>query len=116
MIYDYECSSCGNCQYNVSQSIKDKPLKKCSSCNKSKLERVILSAPFVKCTNITTIGQLAEHNTKKIGKYKLSEATGMADEKAPKSIYGAATKIESRKISKMTTKQKSKYIMEGSGL
>lgn len=116
MIYDYECSNCGNHQYNVSQSVKDKPIKKCSVCKKSKLVRVILSAPFVKCTNITTIGQLAEQNTKKIGKYKLSEAAAIADEKAPKNIYGAATKIESRKISKMSTKQKSKYIMEGSGL
>jgi putative FmdB family regulatory protein len=116
MIYDYECSSCGHKHYNVSQSVKDKPLKKCPACKKQKLQRVILSAPFVKCTNITTVGQLAEKNTKKIGKYKLSEAAGIADEKAPKSIYGAATRTESRKISKMNTKQKAKYIMEGNGL
>lgn len=116
MIYDYECTNCKTHLYDVEQSVKDKPLKKCSLCKKNTLERVILSAPFVKCTNITTVGQLAEKNTKKIGKYKLSEAAAIAEEKSPKSIYGAATKAESRKLSKMTAKQKAKYIMEGSGL
>lgn len=116
MQYDYECSNCNSRQYGVEQSVKDKPLKRCTLCKKNTLERVILSAPFVKCTNITTVGQQAEKNTKKIGKYKLSEAAAIADEKAPKSIYGAATKQESRKIAKMTAKQKAKYIMDGGGL
>ena len=116
MQYDYECTNCNTHLYNIEQSVKDKPLVKCSLCKKNTLERVILSAPFVKCTNITTVGQQAEKNTKKIGKYKLSEAAAIAEEASPKSIYGAATKQESRKLAKMTAKQKANYIMSGSGL
>lgn len=88
MIYDYECSYCGNKQYGVEQSVKDKPIKKCSKCNKLTLERVILSPPMVKCTNITTVGQLAEKNAKKIGKYALSERSEKNKNKIEKNIYG----------------------------
>jgi putative FmdB family regulatory protein len=38
--YDYVCESCGH-QFEEFQSIKAKPLKKCPSCGKPKLNRLI---------------------------------------------------------------------------
>jgi len=116
MIYDYECSYCGNKQYGVEQSVKDKPIKKCSKCNKLTLERVILSPPMVKCTNITTVGQLAEKNAKKIGKYALSERSEKNKNKIEKNIYGNLDKKQTRKLANMSKKQKEKYVMTGEGL
>jgi putative FmdB family regulatory protein len=41
--YEYECSNCGH-RDEVLQGINDKPLKKCPSCGKSALKKLI-SAP-----------------------------------------------------------------------
>ena len=38
--YDYKCDNCGH-EYEVFQSMKDKPLKKCPECGKNKLRRLI---------------------------------------------------------------------------
>jgi putative FmdB family regulatory protein len=44
-IYEYKCSNCGY-EFEVEQSIKNKPLKKCSSCKKNMLERLISTTSF----------------------------------------------------------------------
>jgi len=46
MTYEYECSVCGH-ECIIEQSIKDNPVKKCPSCYKPKLERVISTGGFV---------------------------------------------------------------------
>ena len=70
MRYDYECQS-EECQilFEVEQSLKSKRLRKCPACGESTLERVILQAPlcFIE-RDVTTVGQLAERNNKKMGK------------------------------------------------
>jgi putative FmdB family regulatory protein len=38
--YDYRCSACSH-EFEQFQSMKDKPLRKCPSCGKSALERLI---------------------------------------------------------------------------
>ena len=38
--YDYRCSECGH-EFEVFQSIKDKPKKRCPCCRKHKLMRLI---------------------------------------------------------------------------
>ncbi|MBY0261310.1 MAG: hypothetical protein K2Q20_03155 [Phycisphaerales bacterium] len=38
--YDYHCTACDH-RFEQFQSMKDKPLKKCPSCGKSALERLI---------------------------------------------------------------------------
>lgn len=38
--YDYRCNACRH-EFEQYQSIKDKPLKKCPTCGKSALERLI---------------------------------------------------------------------------
>jgi putative FmdB family regulatory protein len=44
-MYEYECSNC-NHKFEAEQNIKDKPLKKCPSCKKNKLERLISQTAF----------------------------------------------------------------------
>jgi putative FmdB family regulatory protein len=38
--YDYVCDACGH-QFEMFQSIKDEPIKKCPECSKKKLRRLI---------------------------------------------------------------------------
>ena len=38
--YDYECDACGH-RFELFQSMKDLPIKKCPSCKKSKARRLI---------------------------------------------------------------------------
>ncbi len=38
--YEYECEACGH-QFEEFQYMSDKPLKKCPSCKKNKLNRLI---------------------------------------------------------------------------
>lgn len=38
--YEYKCSNCGY-DYEVFQSIKAEPLKKCPNCGKNKLKKII---------------------------------------------------------------------------
>lgn len=38
--YDYECDACGH-TFDAFQNMSDAPLKKCPSCNKLKLRRLI---------------------------------------------------------------------------
>lgn len=72
--YSYECSSCLS-QFEVEQSIKDKPYTKCPVCETETLERVILEAPlFFIEREPTTVGQQAERNGKRMGRYGLEEA------------------------------------------
>lgn len=37
--YDYECDACGH-RYELFQSIKDEPVKKCPSCKKNRARRL----------------------------------------------------------------------------
>ena len=94
-LYDYVCS---NCQYEIGdmyQSIKAKPLVKCDKCNKMTLERVIYGGDVFVRREATTIGQLSDRNTKKMGKYELES----------KQLH--------KKINSMDDTQKRKWIMEG---
>jgi putative FmdB family regulatory protein len=38
--YDYQCKACGH-RWELFQSIKDKPVKKCPECGKARAERMI---------------------------------------------------------------------------
>lgn len=62
--YVYECKACGEC-FEVKQSIKDKPLRKCFECDSMSMVRVIQPPLYVKVVGEpTTVGQLAEQNTR----------------------------------------------------
>ena len=71
--YEYECGDCDN-KLEIGQSIKDKPISLCDKCGNYTLSRVISGGitPIVK-QEPKTLGQLADRNTKKMGKYELQE-------------------------------------------
>jgi putative FmdB family regulatory protein len=70
--YEYECDNC-NHNFEIRQDFDDKPLKKCPECRKNKLRRVLF-APYVAIRGEpTTIGQLAEKNTREMGKVRKEE-------------------------------------------
>ncbi len=131
--YEYICShnKCGH-NLEIEQSIKDKPLITCPKCGKQTLERVISGGiePIVK-QEAKTLGQLAERNTKKMGKYELQEKRRLHNKSEKKAriraieesggtyvdkpaehnpFYG---KPDYEKINKMTKRQKNKFILEG---
>ena len=108
-LYDYVCSNCEHEIENVHQSIKDKPLVKCEQCGKMTLERVIYGGHVFVRREATTIGQLSDRNTKKMGKYELQskQKKHMAKKK-----LSEQQKLN-RKINSMTSDQKRKWIKEG---
>ena len=108
--YHYKCTNCEH-ELEVEQSIKDKPLNKCSDCGKNTLERILYGGSHVICNEISTIGQLAEHNYKKNkGQIEDNIAAKKKNNQKPVNKNMPAT---TRDIAKMTNTQKQKYIMEG---
>ncbi|VAW52945.1 Type I antifreeze protein [hydrothermal vent metagenome] len=43
--YEYQCTKCGH-EEEVLQKISDKPLKKCSECGKSSMQKKVSAAAF----------------------------------------------------------------------
>ena len=108
-IYEYECQACFH-RFEIEQKVKDKPKKRCPSCNKNKLERLISQTLGFVHGDINTIGQLSDKNAKRMGKYKLSEIEAKKNESE-----GPTKKRRElhKKINKMTPLQKKKFIYEG---
>lgn len=110
--YDYECSACGHKMENVYQEINDKPLKKCSSCKKHKLERIIFAPHVFVRGEATTMGQLAERNSKKMGKSQVEDMSNKDKESKKSALKEAKSEMHS-KINKMSASQKRRYIENG---
>ena len=107
--YDYECADCKH-QEEIFQKFAEKELDICPSCNKSSFRRVILEAPlaFIK-GDPTSVGQLADRNTKKMGKY---ERQSKEKQHNMKQQLSEKQKLN-KKINSMTAAQKRKWIQEG---
>ena len=71
--YDYECENCEH-TFEIFQSFSEPQKKKCPACSKYKLYKVI-SEPIIIIKGVpSTLGQLAEKNSKRLGKNKIQEA------------------------------------------
>lgn len=71
MRYDYECMNdeCGFL-FEVEQRVTARKMRKCPMCSKKSLDRVMLAAPLgFASREATTIGQLAERNSKAMGEH-----------------------------------------------
>ncbi len=111
-LYDYSCNKCGFLWEDVNQSIHDKPKKKCPRCEKMTLSRLIsVGLPPIVVGDATTVGQIADRNTKKMGKYKVSEERGKYDETIDK--VSKERQDEHKRIGKMTDTQKLRFIENG---
>lgn len=113
--YDYRCNECSH-EFETQQSIKDKPLKKCPECKKNKLERLI-SAPtvFVR-QDAKTLGQQADRNTKKMGRYEkqaVEKANSDKRIKVKKENPWWKSEHSVDKIANLGPEAKQRYIMEG---
>lgn len=118
----YVCSEC-NSEYGVIKKKSEvRQYTKCPNCGQKTLNSFILGAPSVQVRgNITTVGQLAEQNTKKLGRYGKEERDrAQSDaEKTGRKVLKTPDKdgIERvKKINKMTREQKRHYINTGEGL
>ena len=110
-VYEYKCEAC---EYFFSEELSIKKYKrkiKCPSCSKNKLMRIISPPTLVIGGHHTTLGQLAEANTKRMGHYELEDKQRQ-DSKELRKAKKEARKSQ-RAINKMTKEQKKKYILEG---
>lgn len=109
--YHYKCSNCPE-DFEIFHSIKEPLWKVCPSCQNETLGVVLDSAPVIMNKGeIKTIGQLAEANSKKMGKellQKKMDQDGMTDK-----INLYEKKKEMRKLANLTPEQKTKYIETG---
>lgn len=113
-VYEYQCNNC-DCNFEIDQGIREKPKKKCPKCSKMKLERLLFPSTISIRGNINTLGQQAEANTKKLGRYafdRLNKDKILSGElEAEKNKKAMQEKF--RKINKLTPEGKTKYMMTG---
>jgi putative FmdB family regulatory protein len=110
--YDYECHSCGYKMLDVYQPITSEALTYCTNCENHSLYRVI-HAPYVAIKGSpATVGQLAELNSKKMGKSKVEELSLRDKDNKKEALKEAKAEIRS-KINSMNDNQKRKYIEDG---
>jgi putative FmdB family regulatory protein len=115
MLYDYECSTCGHKIVDHYQSIHDDPISLCEKCQNHSLVRLISGGLGSFLKDAKTIGQLADKNWSKMGRYKQSEIEDKSKQSKEKDVsffdkFGSASKKE---LIKMTPEQQKKYIITG---
>ena len=111
--YEYACSGCGH-SFEIVQPMKDKTKRKCPSCKKTKLKRVIGTPMVFIRGEPQTVGHQAERNTEKMGRYELGDKEGERKESSKKEQTSLGSgPASSRQIRKMTSEQKKKYIEKG---
>lgn len=110
-IYEYRCEHCG-LETEIEQSIKDSAIEDCPICGHSSFTRLISRTLGFVRREATTIGQLAEKNSKIMGKYKIDELSRERSEKMEKP-YAYINNDKYKKFQKMTPAQRNKYILEG---
>ena len=112
--YDYLCNDCG-CEFERIHGFGKTP-DPCE-CGSSNIKIVINQAPaaFVK-GEPTTLGQLAEANTKNMGRYELEDKRAYQEagkQKRKKEWWQKSGNASSADINKMSKAQKAKYIRDG---
>jgi len=113
--YNFFCNNCSSYSTEYwSISEYDAKIKKvkCCNCKSKKVNRAYdKDNIYSSVKEVKTIGQLAEANTKKLGKYGLEEKMLKDDRVVDK--QKKEKKELMRKINKMTPEQKQKWIVEG---
>lgn len=123
--YNFSCKCSTNFELRLSFDEFDKLGKKkqpqCPVCHKKKtVTQIFDTAPHCSVKTITTIGQLAEQQTKKLGTTKLQEEFAKKEEKQPKrkdNWYGSLGKEKAKKLFSGTKEEQkrkiNKYVREG---
>jgi len=112
-VYEYECKKCEH-SFEINQSMEDKPKKKCPSCGKFQLYKILSEPTIIVRQTPTTLGQLAAQNSKRAGKIKTEKREEQKQKSKPQEPWYTANASASRKeIQKMTREQKAQYIKKG---
>lgn len=110
--YEYECQACGKTSEFL-QSIHENPRRKCPHCRKMKLERLIFGGIHAYTDpGVTTLGKLAEVNSKKQGKEQTERRSEQLEQQREAAGIKKVDPID-RKIQNMNDDQKMRYIMDG---
>jgi len=112
--YDFECEPC--CYHTeIFMTFNEyENLKECPVCGQKTLKRVILGAPNLLVRgNPTTIGQLADENTSKMGHYERQEKENKDRGNTRLTPEQKAKREQHQKIVSMTPEQKIKWIEKG---
>lgn len=110
----YKCETC-ELEIESYENLKDAPLKKCPQCGKNDLEPQLFAPSGFVRREATTVGQLADRKSQKVGKYESEfhrEAAILSGQEAKDKARKAEVELN-RKISKMSPNAKERYIMEG---
>ena len=110
--YEYQCDKCDH-NFEIVKSFNDSHKKKCPECGKLSLYQVI-SPPtvFVK-GEATTLGQISDRNTEKMGRYELEDKRASQDKGNLKKKKKKERDSARKEINKMTREQKANYIRDG---
>ena len=111
-IYDFECQKCAY-YTEITQRMEAPSKHECPHCGEKSLVKILINPPAVFVRGeATTMGQLADRNTEKMGKYELQDKM----QKDCMNIYGGCKKEKRdlhKKINSMTPQQKLKWIQNG---
>lgn len=115
--YHYKCDKCGD-ELEKVQKFADKPLKRCPSCKKNGLYKIIYAPDFfVRGSDRETVGTAAEKNAKRVGSYKISEEQEKKKIKKGKKKENPWWRPNSNKpdlsLNKLSPEKLEKYIMTG---
>lgn len=109
--YDFECEPCAY-YTEIRQSFDGPSCIECPQCGKKTLKKVFINPPSIMVRGEpSTIGQLADRNTSKMGKYEIEDknvANNIHQDKATRK-----KREINRRINSMTQSQKIKWIKEG---
>ena len=110
MLYDYECTECGETIRDVKQSIHEEAWTKCPTCKNESLQRIPHGGlgAFMKHSS-NTIGGQADKNWSNMGHYQKSEIEAQNKAKSEQNNK----RNQHKEINKMTAKQKERYIRTG---
>lgn len=109
-IYRYKCQEC-DFDDEIRHSIKDPALKLCPRCDMESLERLINGIPHITVKEIKSVAQLAEHNSKLMGKEQVE--LKMESQNIRKNNEGRARVSEMYKLANLSDEKKKKYIETG---
>lgn len=122
--YDYKCNNCGS-EFEIKQSMSENPKRKCQTCGKMTLERLISIPSHVHVkkgsSDMKTVGDLAQMNRdtksslerQKI-EHDMSQESRIANSRINQKIPDWLDMGMQKKIKKMKTKKQiDKFIETG---
>lgn len=110
-LYDFLCEPCV-LYMEIRQGVDEPSTRECPSCGQTTLKKVFINSPAIIVRGEpATIGQVADRNSKKLGKYE-RDSLNNKNNIAQKKEVDEKRKLH-RKINAMTEEQKVKWIKEG---